>query len=98
MKPEKGKYYRVAGFIQFRKVYGPLTKEIYMVKDRERTRIEIDYTTHFEWDNTTEITKEQFDRYNTLAEARIKQYEYYSIPEAKEALMEEIDRELKPLK
>jgi hypothetical protein len=79
MKPEKGKYYRFQGVSQYAKIYhvsGSVQtfKEIYMSENR--TRIEV-RTLQFFMAEPIEITKAQFDRIERLANARIKQYEYY---------------------
>jgi len=80
MKPQTGKYYRVNGLSQFRyiyKIFGRMSfiKDIFM--SGECTRIEVSTELSTDWD-AKEITKAQFDRFEALANARIKQHEYYS--------------------
>lgn len=79
MKPETGKYYQLQGVSQYVKIYhvsGSIItfKEVYMSENR--TRIEV-RTLQFFMSDPVELTKAQFDRIERLANARIKQYEYY---------------------
>jgi hypothetical protein len=98
MKPETGKYYKLNNQSRYIHVYDTdndlfiVFEEIFMAVNR--TRIEARENIPYSLFNFLEITAIQYDRIKRLAQARIDQYKYY----APEALMEEIDREIKPKK
>ena len=101
MKPQTGKYYHLKNSSKYLKIYDSfectetyisvISKEVYMAYGR--TRIEVRKHGFTGFSDYEEITNAQFDRIERLANARIKQYEYYVINSGVEALCDEIDQD-----